>query len=86
MSINPWLVLDYNEYIFNPRKSEIIVPHLKVVDRLERVDAGHKAVLEAEQSGLEVLTSVPRILTDQEEVRLQKAASNNQSEKSIQVT
>ena len=51
--------------------------HLKVVDRLERVDARHKAILEAEQSRLEVLTRVTRILTNQQKVRLQEAASKD---------
>ena len=51
--------------------------HLKVVDRLERVDARHEAILEAEQSRLVVLPCVPRILTDQQKVRLQEAASKD---------
>ena len=51
----------------------IFASHLKVVDRLERVDAGHETVLEAEQSRLEILAGVPGILANQQEVWLQEA-------------
>ena len=49
--------------------------NLKVVDRLERVYAGNLAVLEAKQDRFEVLSSVPRVLAYEEEVRLEQTKS-----------
>ena len=46
--------------------------HLKVVDRLERVYAGHLAVLESKQDRLEVLSSISSVLSDEEEIRLEQ--------------
>ena len=60
---------------FDITKKTLFFHHLEVVDRLERVDAGHLAVLEAEQGGLEVLARIPGVLADQEEVRLKEAGS-----------
>ena len=76
--INPWLVLERNKtFLILLHKIQHCSAHLKVVDRLERVDARHEAVLEAEQSRLVVLPRVPRILTNQQKVRLQEAASKD---------
>ena len=74
--IHPWLVLERNK-TFLILLHIICSAHLKVVDRLERVDARHEAVLEAEQSRLKVLPGVSRILTNQQKVRLQEAASKD---------
>ena len=45
-----------------------------MIDRLQRVDAGHAAKLETQDDGFVVLTSVTHILTNQHKIRPESSA------------